>query len=297
MNRLDALKYFVIAAEVLSFKNTAARFSVSPQVITRMIAELEADLGEPLFKRNTRSITLTDFGEAFLPKAVRFLQEEEQLFGASKNAEDELRGTVRITLPPYPYFDCILYRLLTALEPYPQINIEWRTDFEILKTVDDQIDIGIRISKTPEEHWIAKKIYVMQEPIVASPKLIAQTGLPKDMFELAQKFPVGNIFNPNSGKAWDWIIGDLPIPLNNPSVVTTDLTSLLQAALAGRIFAPITRQDCQCYLDSGELIVVFDNHETEIWSFYLYRPYQTITPKRVLLVYELLEKILADIKF
>ena len=137
----------------------------------------------------------------------------------------------------------------------------------------------------------------MQEPIVASPKLIAQTGLPKDMFELAQKFPVGNIFNPNSGKAWDWIIGDLPIPLNNPSVVTTDLTSLLQAALAGRIFAPITRQDCQCYLDSGELIVVFDNHETEIWSFYLYRPYQTITPKRVLLVYELLEKILADIKF
>ena len=55
MNRLDALKYFVVAAEVLSFKKTAAQFSVSPQVITRMIAELENDLGEPLFKRNTRN--------------------------------------------------------------------------------------------------------------------------------------------------------------------------------------------------------------------------------------------------
>lgn len=294
MNRLDALKYFVIAAEVLSLKKTAARFSVSPQVITRVIAELEEDLGEPLFKRNTRSITLTDFGDAFVPKAVRFLQEEEQLFGTSKNAEDELCGTVRITLPSYPYFDRILYRLLTALAPYPQINIEWRTGFDILKTVNDQIDIGIRISKNPNEHWIAKKICALQEPIVASPKLIAQTGLPKDMFELVQKFPVGNIFNPNSGKAWDWCIGDLSIPLANPSVVTTDLKSLLQAVLAGRIFAPITHQDCQCYLDSGELVIVFENHEIEIWSFYLYRPYQTITPKRVLLVYEILEKILTQ---
>ena len=294
MNRLDALKYFVVAAEVLSFKKTAAQFSVSPQVITRMIAKLEDDLGEPLFKRNTRSIMLTDFGESFMPKAVNFLQEEEQLFGSPKNAKDELRGTVRITLPPYSYFDRILYQLLTALAPYPQINIEWRTDFEILKAVDDQIDIGIRISKTPNEHWIAKKIYVMQEPIVASPKLITQTGLPKDIFELAQRFPVGNIFNPSTGKAWDWIIGDLPIPLVNPCVVTTDLKSLLQATLAGRIFAPIARQDCQHYLDSGELVVVFDNHETEIWSFYLYRPYQTITPKRVLLVYEILEQLLTE---
>lgn len=28
------------------------------------------------------------------------------------------------------------------------------------------------------------------------------------------------------------------------------------------------------------------------WTYYLYRPYQTITPKRVLLVFALLEKIL-----
>lgn len=67
MNRLDALKYFVAAAENLSFKSTALRFSVSPQVISRVISELENELGEPLFKRNTRAIHLTDFGEKFRP--------------------------------------------------------------------------------------------------------------------------------------------------------------------------------------------------------------------------------------
>lgn len=294
MNRLDALKYFVVAAETLSFKNTAVRFSVSPQVITRVMNELENELGEPLFKRNTRSISLTEFGEKLVPKAMRFLQEEEQLFGSAKAAEDELSGTVRITLPPSLYSDQILCRLLTALEPYPHINIDWRTNFDNLKTVDDQIDIGIRISRTPDEHWIAKKIGVLQEPIVASPTLIARTGLPKDIYELVEKFPVGNILNPKTGKVWDWFIGEHPIALPNASVITSDVKSLLQAVLAGRIFAPITLNDCQPYLDSGELQTVFTNETTRIWSIYLYRPYQAITPKRVLLVYKLLEQILLE---
>ncbi|MDG2959695.1 LysR family transcriptional regulator [Bisgaard Taxon 10/6] len=292
MNRLDALKYFVVAAETLSFKNTAVRFSVSPQVITRVISELEEELGEPLFKRNTRSITLTEFGSQFVPKSVKFLQEEEQLFGSAKAAEDELSGTVRITLPPYPYHDRILHQLLTALEPYPNINIDWRTNFENLKAVDDQIDIGIRISQTPDEHWIVKKICALKEPIVASPKLIAKTGLPKDLFELVEKFPVGNILNPSTGKPWNLFIGEVSLPIINTSVMTTDLSSLLQAVLTGRIFAPIMLEDCQPYLDSGELQIVFENNENEIFSLYLYRPYQAITPKRVQVVFELLERIL-----
>ena len=87
MNRLDALKYFVAASQAMSFRITAQQFSVSPQVITRVMGELEKELGEPLFKRNTRAISLTDFGERFLPQAIAFLKEEERLF--SSGSDDE----------------------------------------------------------------------------------------------------------------------------------------------------------------------------------------------------------------
>lgn len=291
MNRLDALKYFIVAAETLSFKNTAGRFSVSPQVITRVISELESELGESLFKRNTRLIRLTDFGEQFLPKAVAFLQEEERLFGMAK-ADDELAGTVRITMPPSLHSDRILYRLLTALLPYPHIHIDWRTNFDMLKTVEDQIDIGVRITDRPDEHWIAKKICNLSEPIVAAPELIRRTGKPKDVFDLAANFPVGYILNPQTGKVWDLMLGKQPVPWSNPSVIVSDIKSLLPAVLSGRIFAPVMQHDCQPYLDNGELEIVFPNPEIQIWGIYLYRPYQTITPKRVLLVFDLLEKIL-----
>ena len=49
MDKLNALKYFCTAADTLQFRETAQRLSVSPQVVTRVIAELEDYLGEALF--------------------------------------------------------------------------------------------------------------------------------------------------------------------------------------------------------------------------------------------------------
>ena len=53
MDKLDALKFFIIASETLNFREAAIKLSVSPSVVTRTVAELEKQLDEPLFKRNT----------------------------------------------------------------------------------------------------------------------------------------------------------------------------------------------------------------------------------------------------
>lgn len=97
MNKLDALKFFVAAAETMNFREAAVRLAISPSVVTRTIAELENQLGEPLFKRNTRSIVLTSFGELFLPKAMRLLEDSEALFQTARD-DNDMKGVVRITL-------------------------------------------------------------------------------------------------------------------------------------------------------------------------------------------------------
>ena len=97
MNRFSALKFFITAAETLNFREAAVKLAISPSVVTRTIAELESQLGEPLFKRNTRSIVLTSFGELFLPKAKRLLEDSDALFQTARD-DDEMRGIVRITL-------------------------------------------------------------------------------------------------------------------------------------------------------------------------------------------------------
>ena len=84
MNKLEALRYFCSAAETFNFRETAQRLAVSPQVVTRMIADLEALLGESLFKRNT----------------TQYLAESERLFAKNNVKEKAMQGVVRITLPP-----------------------------------------------------------------------------------------------------------------------------------------------------------------------------------------------------
>lgn len=293
MNRLDALKYFVVAADTLNFRATAAHFSVSPQVITRVIGELENELGEVLFKRNTRSIRLTEFGGQLLPQARQFLLDEQRLFGIDKADNGALSGLVRLTLPPSLYAEQVLTELFAKLADYPDIALDIRIGYELLKAVEDSIDIGVRICQTPEPHWITKKIYDVKESVLASPKLVERLGMPKDIDDLIKHFPVGTLLNTQTGRGWDWNINNQNIPLLRTHLLAAEPYTLLQALLAGRIFAPFELNQCAPHLARGELVEIFPTHLTR-WACYLYRPYQTITPKRVLLVYELLGEILTE---
>ena len=73
---------------------------------------------------------------------------------------------------------------------------------------------------------------------------------------------------------------------------TTDPYAEIQAALAGKTVVQSSDFICREYLTSGQLVPPLPELRQEKWQFYLYRPYQLITPKRVTVVFSLLEKIL-----
>ena len=89
-----------------------------------------------------------------------------------------------------------IFELLTALEPYPDIAIDWRVGIDKLKSVDDQIDIGLRICQEPELDWVAQHICTFSEKIVASPALLKRLDFPKDLQDLAQNYPLSGLIDP-----------------------------------------------------------------------------------------------------
>ena len=258
-----------------------------------MIADLETLLGESLFKRNTRNIKLTEFGEQFLPKATQYLAEGEQLFAKNNVKEKAMQGVVRITLPPMPYNDEILFELLTALEPYPDIAIDWRVGIDKLKSVDDQIDIGLRICQEPELDWVAQHICSFSEKIVASPVLLKRLGFPKDLQDLAQNYPLSGLIDPKLKRIWQWQINAEQRFMPNRAIFfASDVQSELQSALAGRTCSYLINSVCDPYLENGRLVELFPEIEKQKWQLYLYRPYQTIVAERVMWVYNRLKEIL-----
>ncbi|BFO08511.1 hypothetical protein GGER_10210 [Serratia rubidaea] len=205
MNKLDALKFFVAAAETMNFREAAVRLAISPSVVTRTIAELENQLGEPLFKRNTRSIVLTSFGELFLPKAMRLLEDSEALFQTARD-DNDMKGVVRITLFRFPGHEQVLYELLTSLDPYPELFIDWRLDMMKLDTVQNRIDMGIRIEREPNPNFIVRPITLVHHALMTSPGLIEKLGAPENFEDLRQRYPFSGLLNPETGKVFEYML-------------------------------------------------------------------------------------------
>ncbi|MDO4906116.1 MAG: LysR family transcriptional regulator [Lautropia sp.] len=289
---LIKLKYFCLAAETLNFRESAERLNISPSVVSRVVNELEAELGEPLFKRNTRNVRLTAFGEQFLQKARQLLTDSEALLNMGKGRTDEMKGTVRITVPSWRENDLIIRELLTALAPYPDIIIDWREGMIKLDMVEDRIDIGLRVGEKPDENFIVRKIADMGDILACSPKLLEKLGKPQDFDDFERRFPFAQPINANTGQAW-------ALPLNeNITLVprhivfySVDNYSAMQAILLGHCAGLVNDFMAKPLLARGELVRLFPEIKIDKWQLFLYRPYQTITPARVLKVFDLMTDI------
>src|SRR5262245_42767314 len=88
---LRQLSYFLAVAEEGQFTRAAARVSVAQPAVSAQIRRLEAELGEPLFHRDRRAVTLTAAGEALLPHAQAALAAA----GRGRDAIASLRGILQ----------------------------------------------------------------------------------------------------------------------------------------------------------------------------------------------------------
>src|SRR4051812_49884673 len=99
MASLEGIEFLVIAVELGSFAAAARRLGVTPSAVSRRVANLERDLGIPLLSRTTRSLRLTDEGQAFHDRCVRILEELTDARGAIARATKKPSGTLRVDAP------------------------------------------------------------------------------------------------------------------------------------------------------------------------------------------------------
>jgi len=91
----DSLKLFVHLAGTLHFGRTSRACHVSPSALSRTIQRLEAEVGQPLFERDRRSVELTSAGRALASHATATLADWARVSEALSPGE-RLRGEIRI---------------------------------------------------------------------------------------------------------------------------------------------------------------------------------------------------------
>ncbi|MBQ9309111.1 MAG: LysR family transcriptional regulator, partial [Clostridia bacterium] len=88
----EYLRQFALLAKECHFQTAADLLYISQSTLSKHIAALEKELGEPLFYRTTRQVSLTPFGEKMLPYA-------EKIIGIVNACESELLSKYKQEVP------------------------------------------------------------------------------------------------------------------------------------------------------------------------------------------------------
>lgn len=92
----NQLKYFITAAETLSFTEAGKLHYISQTAITQHIQSLEDQLGVKLFSRNKKRVYLTPAGEIFYMEAKALLERSKLAVNKARNAADGVSGSLNI---------------------------------------------------------------------------------------------------------------------------------------------------------------------------------------------------------
>ncbi len=99
MEQLGTLSTFVHAAVAGSFVAAGRQMGLTASAVGKGITRLEAHLGVRLFHRNTRSMTLTEEGQAFLDRCRRIFEEIEAAEMEVSKTAVAPSGRLRVSLP------------------------------------------------------------------------------------------------------------------------------------------------------------------------------------------------------
>jgi LysR family hydrogen peroxide-inducible transcriptional activator len=141
---LDQLRHFLKVAELGSFTRAAEVIGLSQPALSRSIARLEEELGQPLFARQTRRVSLTDAGRSLHPRA-------QQIVALSDDAKAEIgddgqTGRIRVGAIPTiaPFFLPPLLRDFRREFPKATLIVEEETTGTLLhKLADGVVDVAL----------------------------------------------------------------------------------------------------------------------------------------------------------
>lgn len=144
---LDQLRNFLSVAEHESFTHAAEAIALSQPALSRSISKLEAEIGQPLFDRQTRKVALTDAGKLLLNRARQILRMVDDL--KTEICDDGKTGAVRIGAIPTiaPYF--LPSRIHRFQKAFPQATVIVQEDTTanlISKLADGIVDVAIAAS-------------------------------------------------------------------------------------------------------------------------------------------------------
>ncbi|KTB95206.1 LysR family transcriptional regulator [Pseudomonas syringae ICMP 11293] len=273
------LVLFASVVEEGSFSRAAERLALPNSTVSRRIAELENQLGEQLL---TRTMLITDFGQAVLHHAQQISAEVEAAVALTENRRAMPTGLLRISMPGDFTQDMMGSLLAGFIERFPGVNLDIDVSQRHVDLVSENVDVALRIGKLQSDSTlVARPLGSFPVALYASAEFTSRHGpvlVPDDLHGLSTLR-----LQMRGGDAQPWRLsrgeeiweGSPPVKAvaNSPSV-------LVNLALCGAGITSLATHYAQPYMNTGALVRVLPEWQCaaiQVWAVF---PGRRLMPSR-----------------
>ncbi|MBI1364393.1 MAG: transcriptional regulator GcvA [Alphaproteobacteria bacterium] len=271
---LNSLRVFEAAARHLSFTKAADELHVTPGAVSQQIKALEDFIGAPVFRRQKRSLLLTDEAQASLPvlrEGFERLAEAARLLSARHDS-----GKLTVSVAPSLAAKWLVPRLDRFREAHPEIDVWVSACMDIVDFAVDDVDLAIRYGPGGYRGLVVE--HLMSEMIVpvCSPRLMLGEHPLRTPGDLAHHVLLhdGSPDKDESCPTWPmWLKAAGVTGVDGARGPKFNQSSLvIEAAVAGKGVALAKSQLALADLEAARLVIPFDMSSPSAFAYYIVHP-------------------------
>lgn len=296
IDRVEQLTVFLRVAATGSFTKTADQLALPRPTVSLAVQQLEARLGVRLFYRTTRSVTLTQDGEAMVERANALVNDMQELEARFRPSDQGLSGRLRVEVPSRIARLVIAPHLPAWLAEHPGLALDLGSSDRRVDLVQESVDCALRVGMLADSGLVARELGEMVLVNCASPAYLARHGTPRTPDDLPGHQMV-SYSALSSGRAapWEWQQGAQLRSLVLPSTVAVNnVESYIACGLAGLGLIQVPEYDVRAHLQCGELVAVLPAYSAAPMPVHMLYPHRTHVPRRVRVFIEWLERLLVQ---
>ncbi|WJF90678.1 LysR substrate-binding domain-containing protein [Paraburkholderia bonniea] len=256
------MRIFLQVAENGSFGRAASSLDLSNAVVTRYIALLETHLNTRLINRSTRSLSLTEAGEAYAEGCRQVIEQLEAMESGITRSSTDPAGTLKLVVVASFALSGLTPLIQRYQARHPQVRLAVTLLHRPVDLIEEGFDVGIVMPWQISSGTLIKRLlFKVQSVAVASPAYIEKYGQPYTPSELTRHTfmaPSADIHN----AIWRFIKpnGQEKTICLEPKYSVNNAVMLKQAALADMGITILPKNHVEEDLASGKLVEVLADY-------------------------------------
>lgn len=186
MDNLYAIRLFIRVVDLGSFSKAANELGIGQPSATKVVAQLEAQLGSRLLHRSTHGVTPTEIGFLYYEKCRLIDHHFEEAQSVAALLQSQVQGGLRISTSVAFGRRVLVPLVVRFMKQNPKLQIELTFEDRYVDLVEHGIDVAIRMGRLADSTLGARYLGINPWVVVGSPAYLAERGSPSSPQELAQ---------------------------------------------------------------------------------------------------------------